>query len=87
MITVNWWCAGGMGRGVDKLGNECSVNGGGGERLLSKISPTFLENIDRRSANDGNKELIPVFHNTHRNCRPSPSVAACTLEYVVGVPS
>ncbi len=24
-----------------------------------------LENIDRRSSNDGSRELIPVFHNPH----------------------
>ncbi len=41
MIAVNRWRAGGMG-GVGEWGNECSVNGGGGERLLSKFSPTFF---------------------------------------------
>ncbi len=49
MITVNEWCAGGMGGGVEKWGDECSVNGGDEERFLS---PTFLqpfhESIDRR---------------------------------------
>ncbi len=35
MVTVNGWCAGGMG------GDECSVNEGDGESLLSKPSPTF----------------------------------------------
>ncbi len=25
----------------------------------------FLENIDRKSCNDGSRELIPVFHNSH----------------------
>ncbi len=40
MITVNGWCAGGKGGGVEKRGGgECSVNGGDGERLLSKLSP------------------------------------------------
>ncbi len=33
MITFNGWCAGGKG-------GECSINGGDGERLLSKLSPT-----------------------------------------------
>ncbi len=41
MITVNGWCAGGMGWvGVGKWRDECSVNGRDGERLLSKLSPT-----------------------------------------------
>ncbi len=53
-----------------------------------KTSPSFLqpllESIDR-SCNDGSRELIPVFHNPHRKCRPSPSVVARTLEYLEGV--
>ncbi len=52
-----------------------------GERLLTKL---FLENIGRRSCNDGSLELIPVFHKPHR---PSPSAVTGTLEYLVGVPS
>ncbi len=41
MITVNGWCAGGKGGGVGQRGvGECSVNGGDGERLLSKPTPT-----------------------------------------------
>ncbi len=47
----------------------------------------FLENIDRRNCNDGSRELIQVFHNPHRKCRPSPSAVARTLEYLEGVPS
>ncbi len=35
MITVNGWCAGGMGRGNTKLWCKCSVNRGDLERLLS----------------------------------------------------
>ncbi len=38
MMTVNGWCAGGKGGGR----GECSVNGGGGGRLLSKLSPAIL---------------------------------------------
>ncbi len=41
VITVNGWCADGMGGGIEIWGDECSVNGGDGERLLSKLSPTF----------------------------------------------
>ncbi len=43
MITVNGWCAGGKGGGwVGQRGggDECSANGGDGERLLSKLPPT-----------------------------------------------
>ncbi len=47
----------GWGESVGKWGDECSVNGGEGERLLAKLSPTF-ENIDRKSCNDGSRELI-----------------------------
>ncbi len=77
MITVNEdvqmeWGGGGLG----KWGEVCSVNGGDGERL---------EIIDRGSCNDGSRELIPVFHNPHRKCRPSPSAGARTLEYLVGI--
>ncbi len=42
MITVNGWCAVGKGDGGrgNEGGGECSINGGDGERLLSKLSPT-----------------------------------------------
>ncbi len=43
----------------------------------------FLDNINR-SCNNGSRELIPVFHNPHRKCRPPPSAVARTLEYLVG---
>ncbi len=41
MITVNGWCAGGKvgGGGLGKVEDECSVNWGYGERLLSKHPP------------------------------------------------
>ncbi len=43
MITVNGWYSGGMGGGREKgNGGECSVNGGDGERPLSKLSPTVF---------------------------------------------
>ncbi len=41
MITVNGWCAGGIGEGVGKWSDEQSDNGGDGERFLSKLSLTF----------------------------------------------
>ncbi len=37
MITVNEWCTGWMG-GVGKWLDECSANGGVGERLVPKFS-------------------------------------------------
>ncbi len=63
MITVNGWCASGMGEGVGvgRWGDECSVNGGDGESLRPKRFPTFFEKIDRRTCKDGSRELIPVF--------------------------
>ncbi len=44
------------GRGVGKLVDESSVNGGDVERLVSKLSPTLLESVDRKSCNDVNLE-------------------------------
>ncbi len=37
------------------------------------------------SCNDGSRELIPVFHNPHRKCLPSPEAVARNLEYFEGV--
>ncbi len=70
----------------------CGVQGGrGGSRKMGlwvKTSvPNFLENIDRRSCNDGGRELISAFHNPHRKCRPLPWAVARTLDYLEGVPS
>ncbi len=39
----------GWGRGVGERGDECLVIGGDGERLLPKLFPSSLENIDKRS--------------------------------------
>ncbi len=58
----------------------------GKDFCLNFLQP-ILENIDRRSCNDGSRELIPVFHNPHRKCRPSPSAVVRTLEYFEGMPS
>ncbi len=76
-----------MGGVQVEMGGECSVNVGDGERLCRNFLQPFLENIDRRSCNDGRRELIPVFHNPHQKCRPSPSTVARTLVYLEGVPS
>ncbi len=88
MITVNGWCAGGKGGGDWEKSEEGvsvqSMEGMGKDRCPNFFQP-FLENIDRRSCNDGSRELIPVFHNPNQTCRPSPSAVAHTLEYRHGV--
>ncbi len=58
-----------------------------GKDFCQNVLQTFLENTDRRSCNDGCRELIPVIHNPHRKYRPPPSAVARVLEYLVGVPS
>ncbi len=70
-----------------KWGDECSVNGGDGKNFYPIFFQLFIENIDRRSCNAGNRELNLVFHYPHRKCRPSPLAVARTSEYRVGVPS
>ncbi len=63
-----------MGRG----GGVGEMGGGGSGQSLGEVGkdfcPNFLqpffENIDRRSCNDGSRELIPIFHNPHRKCLP-----------------
>ncbi len=47
-----------------------------GKGFCPNFLQPFLENIDRRSCTDGSRELIPVFHNPHRKCPPSPSAVA-----------
>ncbi len=56
-----------------------------GKDICPNFLQSFLENIDRRSCNDGGWQLIPIFHNPHRKSRPSPSEAARTLENLEGV--
>ncbi len=79
MITVNGWCAGGKGGGLN-----VQLMGEMGKDVYPNFLQAFLANIDRRSRNDGSRELIPVFHNPHRKCRPPPSAVAHTLEYLEG---
>ncbi len=55
-----------------------------GKDFCPNFLQSFLENIDRRSCDDGSWELIPIFHYPHRNCRPSPLEAASTLEQLEG---
>ncbi len=47
----------------------------------------FIKNIDRRSCNDGSRELIPGFHKPHRKGKTSPSAVALTSECLIGVPT
>ncbi len=61
MITVNGWWAGGKGGGM-----SVQSKGDMGKDFCSNFLQPFLENINRRSCNDGNREFIPVFHNPHR---------------------
>ncbi len=77
IITVNGWYAGrkGVGLRVQSMGEM-------GKVLCPKFLRPLFENIDRRSCNDGSRELIPIFHNPHRKCRPSPSAVARILEYL-----
>ncbi len=84
MITVIGWCAGGKGGGG---GRSVQSMGEMGKDFCSNFLQPFLENIDRRSCNDGSRELSPVFHNPHRKFRPSSSAVARILEYLEGVPS
>ncbi len=77
-----------VGRGGGRgKGGGVSVQSMGemGEDFCSNFLQPFLENIDRRSCNDGSRELISVLHKPHRKCRPSPSAVARTFEYLEGV--
>ncbi len=79
-----------VGRGgVGERGLGMSVQSMGemGKDFCPNFLQWFLENIDRRSCNDGSRELIPVYHNPYRKCRPLTSAVAGTLEYLEGVPS
>ncbi len=75
--------------GVGERGVGLSVQAMGeiGKDFGPNFLQSFFENIDRRSCNGGSRELIPVFHNPQRKCRPSPSAVTRTLEYLEGVPS
>ncbi len=55
------------GGGVGKWGVGVSVQSMGevGKGFCPNFLQPFFENIDRRSCNDGSRELIPVFHDLH----------------------
>ncbi len=81
MITANGRCAGGKeegGGGCQKGGMSVQSMGEMGKDFCPNFLQSFLENIDRRSCNAGGWHLIPIFHNPHRQCRPSLSEAAPT---------
>ncbi len=71
---------GGEGRSVQSMGEM-------GKDFCPNFLQPFLEKIDRMSYKNRSRELIKVFHNPYRKCRPSPSAVARTLEYLEGVPS
>ncbi len=68
MGTVNGWCAGGMG-GIGEMRSM-------GKDFCPNFIQPLLENSGRKSCNDENRELIPIFHNPHLKGWPSPSVVA-----------
>ncbi len=54
------------GGGVEKWeGVSVQSMGEVGKDFCPNFPQPFLANIDRRSCNDGSRELIPVFHNPH----------------------
>ncbi len=78
---------GGGGVGESGVGVRVQSMEEVGKDFCPSVLQPFLEIIDRRSCNDGSRELIPVFHNPNPKCRPSPSTMSRTLEHLVGVPS
>ncbi len=86
-VQVGRWGGGGWRGGREKGGMSVQSVGEMRKDFCPYFLQSFLENIDRRSCNDGSWQLIPIFHNPHRKCRPSPSAVARTLEYLAGVPS
>ncbi len=58
-----------------------------GKDFCPNFLQPFLENIDRRSCNNGNRNLLQFFYNPHRKGLTFSSVVVLTLYYLVGVPS
>ncbi len=84
MITVNGWCAGGNGGGgVGERGVSVQSIGEIRKGFCPNFLQPFLENIDRKSCNNGGRELIPVFYNSHWKSRPSPSAVVLIVEFLV----
>ncbi len=59
-----------VGWGMDKGNGKMSIQSMEemGKNFCPNVLQPFLESIDRRSCNDGSRELIPVIHNPHRKC-------------------
>ncbi len=53
-------------------------------KMGKDFSPSFsqppLEHFNRRSCNDGSRELIRIFHNPQQKGKPSPSAVVRILE-------
>ncbi len=75
------------GGGREKGGMSVQSMGEVGKDFCPNFLQSFLENINRRSCDDGGLQLIPIFNNPHQKCRPSASAVARTLEYLEGVSS
>ncbi len=80
MKTVNGWYAGGKG-GDSGNGGWVSVQSMREmwEDFCSNFLEPFLENIDRRSCNDGSRELFPMLPNPYRKGRSTLFAVARTL--------
>ncbi len=63
------------------------LSGEVGKDACPNFHQPLLESFDRSGCNYGSRELIPIFHNPHRKCRPSPLGVARTLEHIKEVPS
>ncbi len=76
---------GGGCKGIEEM--RFQLSGEVGKDACPNFRQPLLESFDRSGCNDGSRELIPIFHNSHRKGRPSPLGVARTLEYLEGVPS
>ncbi len=91
MMTVNGWYEGRGGGGVSKRIGEMSdplimvLHGEIWKDFRPNVVQPLLENIDRRSCNDGNCKLIPVFFDSNRKGRTPSPATALTLKNLVGV--
>ncbi len=59
---------GGRGGRENGGGDSVQLVGEMGKDFCLNFLQPFLEKNDRRSCNDGSRQLIPVFHSPHRKC-------------------